>query len=230
MSGNGSLVKTIEIKDRQGRVIATEDVVTYAGLLSLAHDQGLKKIETALVQLPKEANGHTAVFLAIVETESGIYKGHGDASPDNVASRIIPHIIRMAETRAKARALRDAVNIGVVSIEELALEGNGRPINGGGSTEPQPNQGNNRIPGVRSRSRPQAESEQPSNSDSPMTDAQRRYLFRLLAERQIEGDNAHKYLLEKAGVESLDQITKAKASILIDEMVNAAKPAEEVPF
>lgn len=229
MSGNGSLVQTIEIKDRQGRVIATEDVVTYAGLLSLAHDQGLKKIETALVQLPEETNGHTAVFLAIVETESGIYKGHGDASPDNVASRIIPHIIRMAETRAKARALRDAVNIGVVSIEELALEGNGRPVNGG-STESPPNHGSNRIPGVRSRSRPKAESEQPSNSDSPMTDAQRRYLFRLLAERQIEGDDAHKYMLEKAGVESLEQITKGKASILIDEMVNAAKPAEEVPF
>lgn len=229
MSGNGSLVKTIEIKDHQGRVIATEDVVTYAGLLSLAHDQGLKKIETALVQLPEEANGHTAVFLAIVETESGIYKGHGDASPDNVASRIIPHIIRMAETRAKARALRDAVNIGVVSIEELALEGNDRPVNGN-STEWQPNHGNNRIPGVRSRLRPQAESEQPSNSDSPMTDAQRRYLFRLLAERQIEGDDAHTYLLEKAGVESLEQITKGKASILIDEIVNAAKPAEEEPF
>jgi len=223
MSGNGSLVKTIEIKDRQGRIIATEDVVTYAGLLSLAHDKGLKKMETALVQLPEEANGHTAVFLAIVETESGIYKGHGDASPDNVASRIIPHIIRMAETRAKARALRDAVNIGVVSIEELALEGNGHPSNGS-SNNPQPTPGNNKIPGMRSRSSPT------SDNDSAMTDAQRRYLFRLLAERKIEGDEAQQYLLNKAQVESLDQITKSKASILIDEMVNAAKPAEEVPF
>lgn len=229
MSGNGNLVKTIEIKDRQGRVIATEDVVTYAGLLSLAHDQGLKKIETALVQLPEETNGHTAVFLAIVETESGIYKGHGDANPENVASRIIPHIIRMAETRAKARALRDAVNIGVVSIEELALEGNGR-ANNGSHTDSQNVNGNDRIPGVRSRSRPQAEPNQSGNSDLPMTDAQRRYLFRLLAERRIEGDEALKYLLTQAGVETLDQITKSRAGILIDEMVNAAKPAEEVPF
>jgi len=229
MSGNGSLVKTIEIKDRQGRVIATEDVVTYAGLLSLAHDKGLKKMETALVQLPEEANGHTAVFLAIVETESGIYKGHGDASPDNVSSRIIPHIIRMAETRAKARALRDAVNIGVVSIEELALEGNGNQGNGNSVNSPTTS-GSNRIPGMRSRSSPRAESSPTSDNDSAMTDAQRRYLFRLLAERMIEGDEAQQYLLNKAEVESLDQITKSKASILIDEMVNAAKPAEEVPF
>jgi len=229
MSGNGSLVKTIEIKDRQGRVIATEDVVTYAGLLSLAHDKGLKKVETALVQLPEEANGHTAVFLAIVETESGIYKGHGDASPDNVASRIVPHIIRMAETRAKARALRDAVNIGVVSIEELALEGNGHPTNGNRATS-QSIPETNKNSGMRSRSSPRTESSPSSDSAQAMTDAQRRYLFRLLAERKIEGDEAQQYLLNKAEVQSLDQITKSRASILIDEMVNAAKPAEEVPF
>jgi len=229
MSGNGNLVKTIEIKDRQGRVIATEDVVTYAGLLSLAHDQGLKKIETSLVQIPDQSNGQTAVFYAIVETGTGVYKGHGDANPENVSSRITPHIIRMAETRAKARALRDAVNIGIVSIEELALEGNGHPTNGD-QTPSQPTNGDNRIPGVRSRSRPGTESNPTSDNDAPMTDAQRRYLFRLLAERKIEGDEAQQYLLNKADVESLDQIPKSRASILIDEMVNAAKPAEEVPF
>ncbi len=86
MTGIGNLVKTIEIKDRQGRIIATEDVVTYAGLLSLAHDQGLKKIETTLVQMPDQSNSQTAVFLAIIETERGSFKGHGDANPDNVAS------------------------------------------------------------------------------------------------------------------------------------------------
>lgn len=229
MSGNGNLVKTIEIKDRQGRVIATKEVVTYAGLLSLAHDQGLKKIDTSLLQIPDQSNCQTAVFHAIVETETGIYKGHGDANPENVASRIIPHIIRMAETRAKARALRDAVNIGIVAVEELYLEGNGRPGNGNSPKNPQ-DQADNKIPGIRSRSRPQGESNQPTDNGQPMTDAQRRYLFRLLAERKIEGDDAKVHLLERAGVTSLDQITKAQASILIDEMVSDTKPAEEVPF
>jgi len=189
----------------------------------------LKKIETSLVQIPDQSNGQTAVFYAIVETETGIYKGHGDANAENVSSRIIPHIIRMAETRAKARALRDAVNIGVVSVEELNLEGNGKPGNGNSPKNPQ-DQTNNRNPGIRSRSRPHDEANQPADNGQAMTDAQRRYLFRLLAERKIEGDDVQKCLLEKAGVLSLDQITKAQASILIDEMVNVANPAEEVPF
>lgn len=33
--------------------------------------------------------------------------------------RIAPHVIRMAETRAVARAFRMAVNIGAVAVEEL---------------------------------------------------------------------------------------------------------------
>ncbi|RLC28330.1 MAG: hypothetical protein DRH37_09750 [Deltaproteobacteria bacterium] len=229
MSGNGNLVKTIEIKDRQGHVIATEEVVTYAGLLSLAHDQGLKKIETSLVQIPDQTNGQLAVFHAVVETKTGIYKGHGDASPENVSSRIIPHIIRMAETRAKARALRDAVNIGVVAMEELNLEGNGRSGNGNFPKNPQ-NQHDNRNHDIRSRSRPEGESSESAGNGQLMTDAQRRYLYRLLAERKIEGDDAKAHLLQCTGVVSLEQITKAQASTLIDEMVGATKSAEEVPF
>ena len=50
-----------------------------------------------------------------------------------------------------------------------------------------------------------------------MTDNQRRYLFRLLAGEGYEGTAASMRLCDAAGVESLRDITKAKASSLIDE-------------
>ena len=100
--------------ERQGR-----SFVLYAGLLDEAHAQGLKSIRTQLVQIPGPENGHVAVCTAEVVSDRGTFTGIGDASPDNVSRMMVPHILRMAETRAKARALRDAVNVGVAAIEEL---------------------------------------------------------------------------------------------------------------
>ena len=93
--------------------------VLYAGLLDLGHRQGLRDITTTLVQLPSELNGSTAVVHATVVTDRGTYTGLGDANPANVTRMMVPHLIRMAETRAKARALRDATNVGVTAFEEL---------------------------------------------------------------------------------------------------------------
>ncbi len=103
------------IINRQGK-----DFVLYEGLLDEAHQQGLKRISTTLIQIPHEDNGNTAVVQAEVETDKGTYSGIGDASPANVNRMIVPHLIRMAETRAKARAMRDAVNVGVTAVEELS--------------------------------------------------------------------------------------------------------------
>lgn len=102
------------IVTRQGK-----QACLYAGLLDEAHRQGLRRITTALVQVPDEDNGHVAIVTAIIETESGCYSGIGDASPASVARPMIPHLLRLAETRSKARALRDAVNVGVAALEEL---------------------------------------------------------------------------------------------------------------
>jgi len=55
---------------------------------------------------------------------------------------------------------------------------------------------------------------------SKMTDSQRRYLFRLLAERGIENDEAHEKLKEHFSVSNLKNATKAQASELIDQLVN----------
>ena len=94
----------------------------YAGLLEEAHTRGLRSIETELLQVPGAGNGEVAIARAVVRTEEGKFSGIGDASPGNVSRAIVPHLIRMAETRAKARALRDAINVGVTAFEELGDE------------------------------------------------------------------------------------------------------------
>jgi hypothetical protein len=102
------------IIERQGKKF-----VLYEGLLNEAHQEGLCRISTTLVQAPHPDNDNTAIVSAEVETSKGVFSGIGDANSGNVGRPIAPHIIRMAETRAKARAMRDAVNIGVTSLEEL---------------------------------------------------------------------------------------------------------------
>jgi hypothetical protein len=253
MQRNGNLVTTIEIKDKSGRVIGTKDVVTYAGLLNLGHENGLKRIDTQLLQFPSEINDFTAVFAATVETEKGIFKCHGDANPDNVNNRIVPHIIRMAETRAKARALRDAVNIGVVSLEELGLESNGdlaRLSREASNLSSQPENGQesptnvSAINGIgrRKRNGRTARKETPDSGgengrtltggsqSEKMTDAQRRFIFRLLAERGIEGEQANQHLLELSGGSSAGDISRVKASEIIERLLQSPKQAQEVPF
>ena len=55
----------------------------------------------------------------------------------------------------------------------------------------------------------------------PMTPNQRRLLFRLLSDAGHEGEEATQYLCEAAGVENLNDITKARASELIDSWKRA---------
>lgn len=220
MPANG-LIRVIEIKDRSGRVVGTKEVVTYQGLLSKAHDEGLQRVATRLVQVPTDENGRTAIAKALVETKKGRFEGIGDATPENVNSFIVPHLIRMAETRAKARALRDAVNIGVVSFEEL--DGDGFTPDGpdlGSGAPPAPasapaTRGNGRSP---TRSGPA-----PGNGNGAMmTEAQRRYLFRILAGQGLANDAAHEYLKEYFEVDSLTKVTKQQATEAIDHLLKEA--------
>lgn len=99
---------------RQGKSFAL-----YAGLLDEAHQRGLTGILTQLVQVPSAENGQTAIVTALATLDGKTFSGIGDANPDNVARAMVPHLIRLAETRAKARALRDAINVAMCSLEEL---------------------------------------------------------------------------------------------------------------
>lgn len=218
MTTQSNLVTTIEIKDRQGRVVATKEVVTYAGLLNRAHQEGLKQIDITLVQAPSAANEMTAISMAKVVTEKGVFTDCGDASPANVNSQIAPHIIRMASTRAKARALRDAVNVGVIALEELGSEYTNGSVDNGNNGKGGSAAGTSEGATSEAEGNGHHASQEPS--DDPMTENQRRYLFRLLAERGTTGDDAHDYLKRAFGVESLKDASKADASTLIDHILN----------
>ena len=109
-----------KLEDRFITNLKGKDFVLYAGLLDLAHQRGLFRLEVETIQFPNDDNGKEAICRAIAETHEGhIFSDIGDASPKNTNRIIVPHILRMASTRAKARALRDMTNIGMTCLEEL---------------------------------------------------------------------------------------------------------------
>ncbi len=90
--------------------------VRYAGLLLLAHERGLVSLKARLVTVTAE--------LALAEAEAVFADGRvfseaADATPTNVGVQVKAHYPRMALTRSKARTLRDALQIGLVALEEL---------------------------------------------------------------------------------------------------------------
>jgi len=100
-----------------------KDFVLYAGLLDLAHQRGLQRLEVELVQFPTKDNGMEAVCKATAISKlDEHFVDIGDANPLNTSKNIAQHIIRMASTRAKARVLRDLSNIGITALEELGID------------------------------------------------------------------------------------------------------------
>ena len=82
--------------------------------------------------------------------------------------------------------------------------------------------------------KPEAKKDKPKNGngDEPArTDAQKRYLFRILAERGIEGDQAYNRLKEIFQVDALKEITKMEASRAIERLLSEGKGASDgIPF
>lgn len=107
------------IINRQGK-----DFVLYNGLVDYAtRECGLSSIDTVCLTQGTKENGNLWWFKATVRVERGTFTGHGDASDANVNPMVRLAVPRMAETRAKARALRDATNAGYVVFEELGPDG-----------------------------------------------------------------------------------------------------------
>lgn len=109
------------IDDRFIIQLQGKNFVTYEGLLDLAHQQGLESIQVDVVQFPTPENNMTAICRATAKAGERIFTDFGDASPSSVGQNLVPHILRMASTRAKARALRDLTNVGITALEELEI-------------------------------------------------------------------------------------------------------------
>lgn len=65
-----------------------------------------------------------------------------------------------------------------------------------------------------------------------MTEAQKRYLFRILAGKGLERDDAHEQLKDLFQVDSLREVTKIEASKMIERLLEEAKGDEDdrAPF
>lgn len=63
------------------------------------------------------------------------------------------------------------------------------------------------------------------NGEVPMTEAQKRYLFRILADQGFEGEKAFDRLTGLFRVTSLKDVTKAEASRMIERLLEETKGA-----
>jgi hypothetical protein len=207
---------------RQGK-----QYVLFAGLLDEAHSLGLKGIDTDLIQIPHESNGNVAIVKATAEMEDERrFSGLGDASPENVGRSIAPHLIRMAETRAKARALRDAVNVGATALEELSEGDDAPPASSPRGGMPTPIRGARQSSSQGSTQSVPAEQDAPPNGQAqkPASSTKRGGKARksqvdLLKTLAVEwrGENGVERLENRLG-KPLTEMTRAEADEWIDRL------------
>jgi hypothetical protein len=88
----------------------SDDLVNFEELLTFAHEKAKEEksnlsISTEKIEIDLEKK--FAVFKAVVTTKNQRFEAHGDSTSENIQGSFVkPHFIRMAETRAIARALR----------------------------------------------------------------------------------------------------------------------------
>jgi hypothetical protein len=109
-----------DFRDEFVKSLQGKEFILYGGLLTLGKSEGIKSIKTEMLQAPSDDNGGTCIVKAVVIDKDGNeWHGLGDADSKNTNSKVAAHKIRMAETRAKGRALRDCLGIDMVMDSEL---------------------------------------------------------------------------------------------------------------
>jgi hypothetical protein len=241
-----------KLDERFIKNIEGKDFVLYAGLLDLAHQKGMTSMEVEIMQFPTKENGNMAIIKAFAESKLGeSFSDVGDADPTNCNYKVAKHLLRMASTRAKARALRDFTNIGMTCLEELGdlndvLEENPKvvPIGARRSTRKPKNETAKNI-GEQPKTAPEAsaapekgngrktskaktQETQPGNGASPeptivakMSEAQRRAIYNLSRRRGISVEELKKLAMEGYDV-ALEDLSSADASKLTRKLQRSA--------
>ena len=162
--------------------------VPFKTLLDKAHKQyNLAGVETEILQFPCAENGNMAIFRATVKNSDGAtFSAHGDADPKNTTSTIAPHLLRMAETRAIARALRWLTNSGETATVEIS----------GDEDESGPSE------------QPKAEEAEPSDAKTEFLNARTEFLNRSQGfVAKINDKDQATIVLATCGYDSLDDVS-----------------------
>jgi isopentenyl phosphate kinase len=109
---------------KQGFIIRLQgnDYVLYKGLVALAHEMGLKSIISEPIEIDWDAGRFIFKATVTMLDELGhekVFVDYGDCTKHNTNKMIYPAALRMASTRARGRALRDATGVALTTHEEL---------------------------------------------------------------------------------------------------------------
>jgi hypothetical protein len=219
--------------------------VKYAGLLDYAHQIGISSVDVEPLQLPTKDNGNFAIVKATVVSKIGeSFTDIGDANPANCNAKVGKHLLRLASTRAIARALRSFTNVGLTALEELAdlndVIGNKEyktkpkaqkketpkakaspsakksgPVKSGKSDNSKSKGNGGRKPEAK------APEKSPDAIHPKMSEAQKRAIYNLSRRRGISVEELQQRAFETYGIE-LENLSSKDASSFIRELQQAA--------
>ena len=236
-----------KLDDRWITRIEGKEFVKYPGLLDLGHQKGIASIEVDIVQMPSKENDNFAVCRATITSRIGeSFIDVGDASPANTNSKVSKHLLRMASTRAIARALRSYTNIGMTCLEELS-DINDAKNNGEEHDNPKPNSKTAKKTGANPKKKTDTKASDPktdektnpptdetttekdaadknptkTNSSAGMSEAQKRAIYNLSRRRGISVKQLEQMAADAYGSE-IENLTSSDASAFIRQLQQAA--------
>lgn len=119
-----------EFKAKFSVDIKGKQAIKLEGLTALAHEKGIWKMETKIIQFPSDQNAWTAICETVIggygwdavneKVREVEYSDIGDANTSNCGKMVAASYIRMASTRSQARTLRKYTNVDMVCSAEMS--------------------------------------------------------------------------------------------------------------